>query len=159
MLKPAKQRHCAQHNEHEQNASDVEGSDQPEQGAERCQAVAADGERHGAESADGRESHQDIDYAEHRVRQGAEQIDDHLRALAHDGQRESEQDGEQQHLQDVAFREGIDHRVRDDVHQEVGHALRFGLTGVLGHGFGIERGGIDVESGCLASPRSRRSGR
>ena len=75
-----------------------------------------------------------------------EQIDDHLRALAHDGQRESEQDGEQQHLQDVAFREGIDHRVRDDVHQEIGHALRFGLAGVIGHGFRIERGGIDVES-------------
>ncbi len=50
------------------------------------------------------------------------------------------------YLQDVALGERIHHRVRNDVHQEVGDALRFGLAGVISHGLGVERGGIDVES-------------
>ena len=61
-------------------------------------------------------------------------------------QREAEQDGDQQHLQDVALGEGVDHGGRDDVQQKIGDALRFGLAGVIGDGLGIERGGIDVEA-------------
>ena len=37
--------------------------------------------------------------------------------------REGEQDREEQHLQDLAFGEGADHRVGDDVHQELDGAL------------------------------------
>ena len=76
----------------------------------------------------------------------AEQIDNQLRALAHHGQCKAEQDREQQHLQDVALRERVDDGVRNDVHQEVGHALRFGLAGVVGDSLRIQRRRIDVES-------------
>jgi hypothetical protein len=34
------------------------------------------------------------------------------------GQRDAEQDGEEQHLQQVVLRERVDHAVRDDVHDE-----------------------------------------
>ncbi len=51
-------------------------------------------------------------------------------ALAQRHQRKAEQDGEQQHLQDVAPREGADHAVGDDVQEEIDRLLRFCLLDV-----------------------------
>ena len=63
-------------------------------------------------------------------------------------QRESKQDREQQHLQDVALREGVDDGGGDDAEQHVGHALGAGGADVLRDRAGIERGGIHVHPGA-----------
>ena len=61
-------------------------------------------------------------------------------------QREAEQHREQQHLQDLALGEGIDHGVRDDVEQEVGGALHLARPGVGGDALGVERRRVDVHA-------------
>ena len=63
-------------------------------------------------------------------------------------QREGEQDGEEQHLQDLALGEGADHGGRDDVHEEVDGALLAGLGGVGCDRLGVERCRVDVHAGA-----------
>ena len=63
-------------------------------------------------------------------------------------QREAEQHGEQQHLQDVALGERIDDARRNDVQQEIGHALHRAGRRVLRHRARIERGDVDVHAGA-----------
>ena len=67
-----------------------------------------------------------------------------LVAQGHQGQ--AEQDGEQQHLEDVAPGEGADDAVRDDVQDEVGRLHLVGLLGELGHQGGVRRLAAEVES-------------
>ena len=50
-------------------------------------------------------------------------------ALAKSHQGKAEQDREQQHLQDLALGEGADHRVGNDVQEEIDALLRLGLLG------------------------------
>ena len=57
-----------------------------------------------------------------------------LHFVADQRQREAEQDGDQQHLQNISLGESVHHGRRDDVHQEVGHALLFRGSGVIRHG-------------------------
>ncbi|MND27317.1 hypothetical protein D3C80_177790 [compost metagenome] len=59
-------------------------------------------------------------------------------------QGKTKQHGEQQHLQDVAAGKGTNHAAGNDVQQEGDDALIFGLLGVNGDGFRIERRRIDV---------------
>ena len=61
-------------------------------------------------------------------------------------QREAEQHREQQHLQDLALGEGVDHRARDHVEQEVGGRLHLARPGVGGDGLGVERRRVDVHA-------------
>jgi len=53
-------------------------------------------------------------------------------ALAKGHDRETEQDREQQHLEDLAGREGANDRVRNDVQEEIDGLLGFGLLGETG---------------------------
>jgi hypothetical protein len=62
----------------------------------------------------------------------------HPAALAKCLQSESKQDGEKQHLQDLTLCECPDHRVGDDIHQELNRALFLGL-----HHESLDRPGID----------------
>ena len=129
----------AEHDHHEQRRRDVEDRDQAEQVAQRRRSEPADREGHRAERAEGGGLHDDADHAEDRV---AGLVDDvaQLGALvAHRHQREAEEDGEQQHLQDVAPGEGADDRVGDDVDHEVDRLLRLCLLHV-----GRDRGGIGL---------------
>ena len=59
-----------------------------------------------------------------------------------DQQREAEQDGEQQNLQDVALREGANHAVRDDMQDEIDRLLFARLLSV-----GRDGGGIGCSTG------------
>ena len=54
--------------------------------------------------------------AEKHVRGLVDEAEQRLAALAEHVQREGEQHGEEQHLQDLALGEGADHGVGDDVH-------------------------------------------
>jgi hypothetical protein len=48
-------------------------------------------------------------------------------------QRKTEQDRKQQHLQDFAGRESADHRVRNDMQEEIDRLLGFRLLGKTSH--------------------------
>ena len=61
-------------------------------------------------------------------------------------QRKAKQNRNEHHLQNVALGKRIRHRGRNDVHQEFGDALRFGLSGIISDGFRIERGRIHIEA-------------
>jgi hypothetical protein len=63
-------------------------------------------------------------------------------------QREAEQHREQQHLQDLALGEGVDHAVRDDVEQEVGGAGHLARRHVAGDALGVQGGRVDVHAGA-----------
>ena len=63
-------------------------------------------------------------------------------------QREAKQDREQQHLQDLALREGVDDRGGNDAEQDVRRALAACGADILGDPSGIERRGIDVHPGA-----------
>ena len=69
MLNPASQAIAPSTMSTNRMRSDPKRGDQLDQRAQRGQAVFADGERHGAESADGRKTHQDVDHAEHDLGQ------------------------------------------------------------------------------------------
>src|SRR6266540_2770180 len=61
-------------------------------------------------------------------------------------QSKGEQDREKQDLQDLAFGKGADHRVRNDVEQEIHRALLAGLGRVGLNRLGVDRLGIDVHA-------------
>ena len=65
-------------------------------------------------------------------------------AEPHDG--EAEQHREQQHLQDLALREGADDGVRNDVQDEVDRLLAFGLLGVVGDGLRVGGGAAEARA-------------
>ena len=69
-----------------------------------------------------------------------------MAALAKSHQGKAEQDREQQHLQDLALREGADDGVGNDVQEEIDALLRFGLLGVAG-----DR--LRDRHGCRRNPR------
>jgi hypothetical protein len=71
---------------------------------------------------------------------------DALAGLAHGGHRKPVQDGDQQHLQQIALGEGVEQRVRNDRQQVGDDALLLGARDVACHGLGVELGGVDVEA-------------
>ena len=80
------------------------------------------------------------------MRELVDQLEHRLAFRAEGVQGEAEQDGEQQHLQDLALRERVHHRVGDGVQQELGGRLHLARRGVLRDRLGIQAGGIDVHS-------------
>ncbi len=70
---------------------------------QRPDAVAADGEGHGAERAQRRRAHDDSDDAEQGAARLIQHMNDVLAALTHARQAQAEQHREQQDLQDLAL--------------------------------------------------------
>ncbi|MNY21175.1 hypothetical protein D3C86_1547040 [compost metagenome] len=75
-----------------------------------------------------------------------DELEHRLAELAHALQGEGEQDGEEQHLEDVALGEGADHGVGDHVHQEGHGALVLAGLGIGGDAAGIQGGRIDMHA-------------
>lgn len=117
-----------------------------EQRHQRADAVLADRERHRAERADRGQLRDDVHDAEQHAREPVDEVGDDLAALAEVREHAAEQQCDQQDLQDFALRECIDHRVRDDVHQEVDRRLPVRLRRVRRDGLAVERRRIDVEA-------------
>ncbi len=67
--------------------------------------------------------------------------------LAERHQRKPEQDREQENLQDFAGRKRADHRVGNDVQEEVDGLLRLRLLGIIGHGLGVGHGAAEARAG------------
>jgi hypothetical protein len=136
----------SQHHEDEEPARHVEREHQHGQRADRLEAVAAHGERHGAERAQRGRLHQDAECREQDVGKRVDPIDHQLPRLADAGQREADDDGEEQDRQHFTLGEGAEKRQRDDVQEEFAEAQGSGLLGELLHSRLIDRGGIDVHA-------------
>ena len=134
----------AEHEHDEDDAGRIERDHQLGERQERRHAVFADGERHRAERPDRRDLHDDPDHAEQGVRCLVDHVEQRLAALAERLQAEREQDGEEQHLQDLARRERADDRVGNDVHQELDRALLLGFRHEALDRPGVERLDVDV---------------
>ena len=80
------------------------------------------------------------------MRDDVDDGEDGAPALTQHEQSESEQDREEQNLQDLAFREGPDHGVGDDVHKEFDRALLPGLGRIDLDRLGIDRSGVHVHA-------------
>ncbi len=61
-------------------------------------------------------------------------------------QGKTKQNGKQQHLQNIAAGKGANYAVGDDIQQESNDALLFCLLRINRHGFGIQRGRVNVHS-------------
>ena len=138
----------AEHNDDEDDAGRVERHHQLGERQQRHYAILADRERHRAECADRRDLHDDSDHAEQRVRSLIDHVEQRLAALAERLQSECEQDREEQHLQDFTGRKCADHRVGNDVHQELESALLLGLRHEALDRLGVERLDVDVHAGA-----------
>ena len=130
----------------EQQAGQVEAAHEIAEGAERAEAVLAHGEGHSAERAERGELHDDVDDAEQGRGSLTDEPDDTGDALAEGGKGRAAEQGNEQHLEDVAIGERAYDGAGDDVHQEVDEAVVLGRSGVLGDGGGVEGRGIDVHS-------------
>jgi hypothetical protein len=86
----------------------------------------------------GDDVHDDSYHPEQRVRELIDERDELLANASEVEYRDTEQDGEEQHLQDVACRERVHDRRRDDVHQEVDGRQMRGARGVSGNALRIE---------------------
>ena len=130
--------------EDEQQAGRVETHHQQPKGQQRAEPILADGEGHGAESAERRQSHDQPDDAEQHLRQSFDEAQ-HARAARPQAlQRESEEHGDEQNLQYLPFGEGIDHRGRNDVEQETDRRLQFSGARKGCDGPRVESAHIDV---------------
>ena len=77
-----------------------------------------------------------------------DEIEHRLALVTRGGQRKAEQDGDQQHLQDVALGKGVDEGVGNDVEDELDRRLGVGLGGEAFDGLGVQRGKIGIEAGA-----------
>lgn len=105
------------------NTGGVERQHEEHEVAELADAVAADGERHGAERTEGRHTHDERHHSKHGRPGLVQALDQRAAAFAHTRQGHAEQDGEEQDGQDVAAGECVEYLVRDDVDQELGDGL------------------------------------
>lgn len=136
----------AEHAEDEEKAGQVERAHQLRQRQQRGDAVLADREGHGAEGADGSHAHDHADDLEENVCGLLDHVEDQRAAAAELVQREAEEDGEEEHLQDVAVGKGAHDGVRDDVHQEFRRRLHLAGTRIGGNRSLIERVRIDMHA-------------
>ena len=132
MEKPAIRGDGAQHQHDEQRRGGVEGGNEAAEIAQCSRPVFADREGHRAERANRRGFHDDGDDAEEGVAEIVDERAHRTPAVAEHHQREPEQDGDEQHLQDVALGEGADHGVGDDMEEELDRRLVRGARGVIG---------------------------
>src|ERR1035437_1391373 len=135
----------AEHHKYEQAAGEVHARQQLAQRQKGLDAVLADGKRHGAECADGRELHDDGDDFEQPAGDGVDDLH-HQLALLKGRERDSEQDGDEENLQDLAAGEGAHDGIGNDVEQKIDGVQFFSRRRVLRHRFGVERGWIGVDA-------------
>src|SRR5829696_5245162 len=142
---PNKRSDPAEDDQDEQQAGQVEGRHEGRQVAEYPEVEPTHGVGHAAEGADrGRVQHDVHDSKDHL----ADRVDpghDPGAVLADRRERDAAEDGEEQHLDDLALGEGTDEGVRDDVQQERSDSAR-GLLQAAERLLGVCWVGGDVES-------------
>ena len=156
---PAQLEDAAEHDADEDHHRQVEQRHQHAELLQRAEAVLADRERDGAEHAQRRQLDEDAHDLEQHVREILDQVGYVLAAITGHRQCAAEQHREQQHLQHVAGGEGIDHRRRDQLHQELDSAAAGELARVLGvgaHRLGIQRLRVDVHADARLEQEGQR---
>ena len=142
---------AAEDDDDEESGSDVEAEHEGEEFLQRADAVAADGEGHGAEGTDGGGFDDDAHDAEEDSAGAVDDMKDGKAAFAEAGDGEGGDEGDEEDLEEVATGEGADEAVGDDVEEEVdgaeGVGLAFEFVGGLDGG-GAEVGDVDVEAGA-----------
>jgi hypothetical protein len=109
--------------------------------------VLADREAHGPERAQRGQLDHHVDDAEEQLGQVAHPGRHPVAELAHAGAGEARQDGDHQHLQQVALGERPEEGLGDQVQQVGDQPLAvMGLFQVAGGDLGIQVGGVDVEA-------------
>ena len=117
------------------------------QGQQRADSVLADRERHRPERADRSEAHDDSDDTEQDVGRFIEHLDERPSLFAELGERQAEQHGKQQHLQNLPLGKRAYDRIRDNVHQVISRVEVLGLRCISLNRFGIEGGRIGIDPG------------
>ena len=100
------------------------------------------------ESGERRHVYDDPYDAKQRVRDIVDQRDETLAALAHLTQCEIEQDGNEQHRQEISLRDRAEQVGGDHLHQEIDDRQRFGARHVAGNRLFVQRGRRDVQAGA-----------
>ena len=107
--------------------------------------VFSDGESHRTEGAERSRLHDEGDDLERDVRKRIGEAGERL-VLVECNEGESDEDGEEQHLEDFTFGKGTGEGVRNDVEKEVDAGKLLAGAGVLGDGFYVEATGVDVHA-------------
>ena len=136
----------SEHDKNEEQARQIEGAHELRERNEGGDAVLADCEGHGAAGAHRRHAHDHADHLEEHVRTLFDHVENQRASAAELVQSETEENGKEKNLQNFAFRKGADHRVRDDVHDELGRRLHFPGPRVGGHGRCVERARVHVHT-------------
>ncbi|MCY1409074.1 hypothetical protein D9M71_244120 [compost metagenome] len=136
----------AQHDQDEQQASDVEAGHQLTQLHQRADTVGTDGKSHGTEGTDWRELHDHVDDVEHHVGEAIDEVQQRLAVGTQAMQGETEDHREHQHLQDVAVGERADDGVRDHVEDKGNDALVFTSRDEASDFAGIQGRYVDVHA-------------
>ena len=102
----------------EQRACQVEGQNQRTQRTDGTDPVLADGERHGTECAQRRQSHDQIEHGEQHAGEGIDGPRGGLTCRPDPRQCEPEQDRQQQHRQHFPFRKGAEEGLGNDMQDE-----------------------------------------
>ena len=147
MLKPVNAEDGAEHHEDEERAGDVDARHQLAQREQRADAVPPDRERHRAERADRRQPHDQANDVEQDVGDLGQQVDYGLQWRAQAQQRQAEENGHEQHLDDLALRERADHRVGNDVENEVDAVQLLRGVGVGRDRLQVRGGRVEHDSG------------
>mmetsp|Transcript_29795 Transcript_29795/g.70911 ORF Transcript_29795/g.70911 Transcript_29795/m.70911 type:complete len:488 (+) Transcript_29795:425-1888(+) len=116
--------HRAQHHEDETNGGHVIRGHQAQQVLQCADAVLPHREGHGAKGAERGKAHDNAHHTEHGVRNLVHQLVQNLHLVSLANQSEAKEQGEEEHLQDFALREGAHHSRRDDIR----HKVQGGMT-------------------------------
>ena len=109
-------------------------------------AIAADGERHGAERPDRCHLHDQRHHAEHGLTHLIQYTGQSRSPFAHPRHGNAEQDGKEQHGQDVTLGEGVHDLIGDNVDQKVDDTQVALGVDVARHGRRIDLGGVDIHT-------------
>src|SRR5215471_536286 len=131
MLKPAMAATIPSTPRNEDGRGQVEHADKRDEGTERADPIATDGEGHRAEGSDRSEAHQQVDSCKEQFAAGIDHLPDRTPLLTKACQRVPDYDRDEHDGEDVALGEGIDDGVRNDVQKEINDALLVRFASIL----------------------------
>src|SRR5712664_3626776 len=144
--KTGEMRDGAENEDDEDQAGGIESADELEETGKRGDAVTGHGESHAAESAERGGADDNANDAENDFGEDGQAAGERFAASAKQRDGETGKNGDEEDLENVAGGESVDEGARDDGEQEGDEAGFLDAAGVAGGGFGVERGGIDVEA-------------
>ena len=131
-------------NNHKDDACEIKPCEQLAERGERPDAELPNRERNAAKCPDRRRPHHDRHNGKDHLGADIDGVDERLGPIAQLHQRETANNRDKEHLQDIAFRKGPDKRAGNDVHQERHETDGGGLLDIRLHRAGVDGGRVDV---------------